>query len=178
MAIQRAIALDSKHGVSARFTNALASFDGKYKASDKAKGLDASYGITDKANAGWRGVNSYFEKALGTPTGQKLANFYTQGDKQVRDIHAEARRLADLKSGKQGGSGNTYEQNEKNMHSVAGTEKTTCTCGGNDGTCPCAEGKCACSGCSKSGLHGEHTATGPADKVAESSEVAPLGEKS
>ena len=84
-------------------------------------------------------MTSYFEKALGTPTGQKLASFYTQGDKQVRDIHAEARRLADLKAGK---------ANEKNMKDV-GDGKTTCTCGGNDGTCPCAEGKCACSGCSK-----------------------------
>ncbi|MCJ1259024.1 hypothetical protein MMC24_006858 [Lignoscripta atroalba] len=187
-AIQRAIALDSKHGVSSRFTNALSSFDAKYHASDKAKGIDASYGITDKANAGWRGLSSYFEKALGTPTGQKLATFYTQGDKQVRDIHAEARRLADLKSGKDGSSkqqsggtgamGGSYEQNEKNLHSVPGTEKTTCTCGGNDGTCPCAEGKCACSGCAKSGIHGDTTATGPADTVAASSEMAPLGEKS
>lgn len=99
-AIQNAIQLDNKHGVSSRFTNALQSFDAKYKASDRAKGIDASYGISDKANQGWRGINSYFEKALNTPTGQRLAAFYTQGDKQVRDIHTEARRLADLKSGK------------------------------------------------------------------------------
>lgn len=99
-ALQRALALDKKHGVSARFTNALAQFDSKYKATDKAKGLDASYGITDKAATGLNSLTSYFQKALGTPTGQKLAAFYTQGEKQVTDIHAEARRLADLKSGK------------------------------------------------------------------------------
>ncbi|KAF6230989.1 hypothetical protein HO173_010689 [Letharia columbiana] len=173
-AIQRAIALDNKHGVSNRFTNALTQFDAKYKATDRAKGLDQSYGITDKATAGWRGINSYFEKAMGTPTGQKLASFYTQSDKQVRDIHAEARRLADLKSGKGGGS---MEQNEKTMEHVPGTEKTTCQCGGDTGTCPCAEGKCACSGCSKAGIHGEKTATGPADVVADTSGVQPLGEK-
>ena len=173
-AIQRAIALDNKHGVSSRFTNALAQFDAKYKATDRAKGLDQSYGITDKATAGWRGIHSYFEKALGTPTGQKLASFYTQSDKQVRDIHAEARRLADLKSGKGGGS---MEQNEKTMEHVPGTEKTTCQCGGNTGTCPCAEGKCACSGCSKAEIHGEKTATGPSDIVADTSGVQPLGEK-
>ena len=114
-AIQRAIALDNKHGVSNRFTNALTQFDAKYKATDRAKGLDQSYGITDKATAGWRGINSYFEKAMGTPTGQRLATFYTQSDKQVRDIHAEARRLADLKSGK--GGGNT-EQNERTTEST------------------------------------------------------------
>lgn len=125
--------------MSSRFTNALSQFDAKFKATDKAKGLDASYGITDKATMGWRGLHSYFEKALGTPTGQKLASFYTKSDKQVRDIHAEARRLADLKAGK---------ANEKNMKD-AGDGKTTCNCGGDDGACPCAEGKCACNGCSK-----------------------------
>ena len=173
-AIQRAIALDNKHGVSSRFTNALANFDEKYKATDKAKGLDASYGISDKAATGWRGLSSYFEKALGTPTGQKLAAFYTSSDKQVRDIHTEARRLADLKAGKSSSGGGSKDQNEKTLQQVPGTEKTTCQCGGNTGTCPCAEGKCACSGCAKSGLQGERSATGPADSVAAQSGIAPL----
>ena len=168
-ALQKAIALDNKHGISARFTTALSQFDAKYKATDKAKGIDASYGLTDKATTGWKGLNSYFEKAIGTPTGQKLAAFYTQSDKQVRDIHAEARRLADLKGGK-------TDSNQPTP--VAGTDKTTCQCGGADGSCPCAEGKCACSGCGKSSMQGEgKTATGPADTVAASTGVAPLGEK-
>ena len=166
--------MDNKHGVSTRFTEALSKFDGKYKASDKAKALDAKFAISEKANMGWAGMNSYFEKAMGTPTGQKLANFYTQGDKQVRDIHAEALRLANLKSGK----GGSTEENEKTMKPVPGTEKTTCQCGGNTGTCPCSEGKCACSGCSKSSVAEEsHTATGPADEIAASSVVQPVGEK-
>ncbi|MCJ1409945.1 hypothetical protein MMC19_004029 [Ptychographa xylographoides] len=174
-AIQRAIALDQKHGVSTRFTNYLATVDSKYKATDKAKGIDSTYGITDKATTAWSGLNSYFEKALGTPTGQKLAGFYTMGDKQVRDIHAEARRLADIKSGKSSGSG-SMEENQKSMQSH-GSGKTTCQCGGNTGTCPCAEGKCDCSGCAKSGGMGEATATGKADVVADSTTMAPLGEK-
>ena len=178
-AIQNAIALDNKHGVSNRFTNALQSFDSKYQATDKARGLDQSYGVSQKADQTWRGINSYFEKALNTPTGQRLAAFYTQGEKQVRDIHAEARRLADLKSGKQsGGTGGSMVENEKTMEKVPGTEKTTCQCGGDTGTCPCAEGKCACSGCSKSNLAGgEKSATGPADTIAETANVQPLGEK-
>lgn len=177
-AIQRAIQLDNKHGVSNRFTNALTQFDQKYKATDRAKGIDANYGITEKASRGWAGLSSYFEKAVNTPTGQKLASFYTQSNKQVQDIHAEARRLADLKSGKVGGPGTSKEENEKTMERVPGTEKTTCKCGGDTGVCPCGEGTCACSGCEKSGLTGEQTATGPADKVAESTGVQPLGEKS
>ncbi|KAE8335303.1 hypothetical protein BDV24DRAFT_144222 [Aspergillus arachidicola] len=99
-AIQKAIALDQKHGFSNRFTSALSNFDQKYKATDRARGIDESYKISDKAATGWHGLHSYFEKALGTPSGQKLRDFYVQTDKQVRDIHAEARRLADLKSGK------------------------------------------------------------------------------
>lgn len=81
---------------------------------------------------------------MGTPTGQKLAHFYTQGDKQVRDIHAEARRLADLKGGK-GSEGGSAAENEKSDEPQV--------------------------------KEPEQSATGSADKIASSSEVAPLGEK-
>jgi hypothetical protein len=101
-AIQKAIALDQKHGFSTKFTSALSNFDKKFNATERAKGLDENYQITDKAATGWRGLNSYFEKALSHPSGQKLRDFYAQTDKQVRDIHNEARRLADLKQGKTG----------------------------------------------------------------------------
>ncbi|KLJ11840.1 hypothetical protein EMPG_13023, partial [Blastomyces silverae] len=93
-AIQQAISLDKKHGFSARFHTALNNFNAKFHATDKAKDIDTSYGISDKAASGLRGLGSYFEKALGTPTGQKVRDFYLQSDKQVRDIHNEARRLA------------------------------------------------------------------------------------
>ena len=139
-AIQNAIALDNKHGISNRFTAALTNFDSKYKATDKARAVDSSYGLTNKANQAWMGFNSYFEKALGTPTGQRVRDFYIQGDKQVRDIHAEARRLADLKAGK---SSNEPEK-------VEGTDKTVCKCGGSEGSCPCPPGHCACENCAKS----------------------------
>lgn len=99
-AVQRAISLDQKHGFSNRFTSALNNFDKKFQASDKARGLDQNYKLSDKAWGGWRGLNSYFEQAMGTPSGQKLRGFYSQTDKQVREVHNEARRLADLKSGK------------------------------------------------------------------------------
>jgi len=140
-AIQRAIALDNKHGISARFTSALAQFDSKYKATDNARAVDNKYGVTATASKGWAGMNSYFEKALGTPTGQKLRDFYVQGDKQVRDIHAEARRLADLKGGK------ATNETEK----VGETGQTVCKCGADTGKCPCEPGHCACNNCDKSG---------------------------
>jgi len=139
-AIQRAISLDNKHGFSARFTSALSQFDSKYKATDKARSVDTSYGISDKASAGWKGLSSYYEKAMGTPTGQRLRAFYVEGDKQVREVHAEARRLADLKSGK------------SETTPVAGTEgeKVTCKCDSKEGNCPCPPGHCACTNCAKS----------------------------
>lgn len=139
-AIERALALDQKHGVSTRFTKAITAFDSKYKAIDKAKGVDASYGVTNKAIDGWNTLHSYFEKALSTPTGQKLAALYTQGEKQVLDVHTEARRLADLK----GGKADSKAENEK------------------------AQGGASLGG---------HTATSNADKVAATSDLAPLGEK-
>ncbi|CAG8375739.1 unnamed protein product [Penicillium salamii] len=99
-AITRAIDLDQKHGFSKRFTTALGDFDKKFNATERAKGLDANYQISEKAATGWRGLGHYFEKAISHPSGQKLRGFYTQTDKQIRDIHNEARRLADLKQGK------------------------------------------------------------------------------
>lgn len=137
--INQAIAMDQKHGVSSRFTNALQSFDQKYKATDKAKSVDSKYGLTDRAVSAWNGLNSYFEKALDTPTGQRVRQYYVAGDKQVRDVHNEARRLADLKAGKT----NEPEQ-------VPGTDKTVCKCGGSEGVCGCAPGHCNCANCGKS----------------------------
>jgi hypothetical protein len=139
--IERALQLDKKHGVSQRFTNALSSFDQKYKATDTAKSVDTKYGVSDKATSVWGGLTSYFEKAIGTPTGQKIREFYIQGDKQVRDVHTEARRLADLKAGKH------YEP-----ESIPGTDKTVCKCGGEEGTCGCAPGHCNCARCGKSDI--------------------------
>lgn len=136
--VQRAIDLDSKHGFSSKFTAALQNFDSKYKATDKAKEMDNKYQVTNKAYSAWAGLNSYFEKALGTPTGQKVRDFYVQGDRQVRDVHSEARRLADLKAGK------------KEAHAVSGTDNTKCGCGGDRSVCGCADGHCNCANCPKS----------------------------
>ncbi|KAH8666523.1 hypothetical protein BX600DRAFT_435925 [Xylariales sp. PMI_506] len=103
-ALQRALDLDQKHGVTNKFLSTLQQFDTKYHATDRAKATDQSYGITKKATNIFNNFNSYFEKASNTPTGQKLVQFYTEGSRQVQDIHAEARRLAELKKEDHGGS--------------------------------------------------------------------------
>jgi len=95
--IERAIALDKQHGISSRFTSALKNFDTKYKATEKAQAADNKYAVSAKATAAWNGFASYFDQAVGTPTGQKLRGFYEEGNKQVMDVHNEARHLANLK---------------------------------------------------------------------------------
>jgi len=138
--VQRAIQMDQQHGVSQRFTKALQDFDSKYKASERAQAVDQKYGITQRANEGWRGLSSYFEKASNTPTGQRLRTFYEQGQKQVLDVHNEAKHLAGLKSGK--------SPEAMGMHNVD-SNRTKCNCGGGAEKCPCEPGTCACGSCAK-----------------------------
>lgn len=103
-ALQRAIELDHKHGMTSRFMTTLTNLDSKYHATDRAKSADQSYGVTQRATSVFNSLSSYFEKATNTPTGQKLVKFYTDGQRQAVDIHNEARRLAELKKEQHGGS--------------------------------------------------------------------------
>ena len=168
-AIERAITLDQQHGVSHRFMTALGTFDQKYKVVEKTQQVDHKYGVSTRAQQGWLGLSSYFEKAASTPTGQKLRDFYDKGQKQVMDVHNEAKHLASLKNGKDEGAaggaaasttpllgnaptsstGVTVEEAEMEKTMIDGKERTTCNCGGVDGKCPCEPGKCACQGCLK-----------------------------
>jgi hypothetical protein len=102
--LKKAIDLDEQHGVSSRFLNTLTNLDKKYHATDRAKTVDQSYGITQRASGLLSGISSYFEKAANTPTGHKIVQFYTNGQRQVADIHNEARRLAEMKKQENGGS--------------------------------------------------------------------------
>ncbi|KAK5118096.1 hypothetical protein LTR62_004142 [Meristemomyces frigidus] len=157
--VQRALAADQQHGISNRFMAALNQFDQKTKASERAAQVDKQYAVSARADQTWRGLTSYFEKATGTPTGQKVLAFYEQGQKQVLDVHNEAKRLAQLKAGdnpqsifKGGNEKSTMpsaEEAEMEKVEIGGKEKTKCNCGGVDGKCPCEPGMCACSGCSK-----------------------------
>ncbi|KAI9659937.1 MAG: hypothetical protein M1821_001289 [Bathelium mastoideum] len=127
-AIERAIALDRQHGISNRFTKALQDFDQRTKATQTAQAMDAKYGVSGRADAAWRGMTSYFDKALGTPTGQRLRQFYEQGNKNVMDVHNEARHLANLKSGR-GQPQEVPETNRTELESNLGAsdEKTEAT---------------------------------------------------
>lgn len=103
-AIQSAIELDHKHGVSTRFFGTLQKLDEKYHATDRAKATDQNYGLSARANNLYSSLGSYFEAAANHPTGKRIAQFYSDSSKQVQEVHSEARRLADLKTEEHGGS--------------------------------------------------------------------------
>jgi len=121
-AIDRALKLDQQHGISTRFTNALQQFDQRFKATETAQGLDQKYNITERAQQGFSSLYSYFDKAQGTPTGQRLRSFYDVGQKQVLDVHNEARHLASLKQNKQSPSAGEQASQAANTVSEKASE--------------------------------------------------------
>jgi hypothetical protein len=146
-AIEAALAADKQHGYSTKFTQVLQNLDSKTQATQKAQTVDNKLGLTQKAYAGWNTLNSYFDKAVNTPTGQKLRAFYDQGNKTVLDVHNEARHLADLKKKEQG-------KDTTGVHHLPepDSDKTTCNCQADSGNCGCSEKECVCSGCGKNDL--------------------------
>jgi len=127
--LQKALDLDDKHGITTKFSTYLTQLDAKLHATDKARAVDNTYKVSDKGAQAYNVLGRYFESAINTPTGKKVRSFYDTGSKQVLDIHAEARRLADLR------------------------KPANCTCGGAEGKCQCPDGKCTCESCAKPGPH-------------------------
>ncbi|KAI0078238.1 hypothetical protein K474DRAFT_1660690 [Panus rudis PR-1116 ss-1] len=115
--LQRAIEYDTKQGISTRFLSYIQELDKKIgqkavgpdqtvsgklqeavaQAQAQAKAVDEQKGLTAKAA-------DYYTRALSSPFGQKVKQFYTTTSKQVLDIHEEALRIANLHH-KYGGSG-------------------------------------------------------------------------
>jgi len=108
--IEKAIDFDQKQGISSRFLNFFNSLDQKAGAKLVGEDKTVSGKVTEQAQAVLaktkevdqnRGVSStfdnYYRKALGTSVGQRVHSFYTTTQKQVLDVHEEARRIADEK---------------------------------------------------------------------------------
>ena len=53
----------------------------------KTKEVDTNRGISSK-------FHEYYQKSAGTPLGQRFVKFYTDTQKQVLDVHEEAKRIA------------------------------------------------------------------------------------
>jgi hypothetical protein len=98
-ALQTAIDYDHRTGLSKRFYGVLNTALGKAQGVDQKLGvtsraatIDTKYGVQEKAKSTASGFMTYFENALGTPTGKKVRAFYDDRRKDALDIHAEARR--------------------------------------------------------------------------------------
>ncbi|KAK1925613.1 hypothetical protein DB88DRAFT_484502 [Papiliotrema laurentii] len=118
--IQRAIDLDQKQGISTRFLDFFHSLDKSVGAKVVGEDKTVSEKINEHAAAVVgkarevdqnRGVSAkfsdYYHKVLGTPIGQRVHSFYTTTQKQVLDVHEEARRIADEKKAAQAAAGTT-----------------------------------------------------------------------
>jgi len=111
--LKRAIEIDNTQGISKRFLNYFHHLDksvghhtlgpgqtisGQFQAglgaaTQHARGLDAQGGYS-------KGANEYYLKAISSPLGQQVRNFYTTTSKQILDIHEEARRISSQQKGK------------------------------------------------------------------------------
>ena len=102
--LQKAIEVDRSQGISVRFTNllnnTLKTLDEKTHASERAQTMDSTYHLSEKAENGRNMLTRYFEKALETAPGQRIRQFYESSEKQVVEIHQEAKRLAEMKKEK------------------------------------------------------------------------------
>ncbi|KAF7297696.1 RRM domain-containing protein [Mycena kentingensis (nom. inval.)] len=116
--LKRAIEIDTAQGISKRFLAYLNSVDttvgaktlGEGKtlsgkatetfsaATQQAKAIDEQKGITKTAGDYF---HQYYTKALASPFGAKVRDFYTNASKQVVDIHDEAKRIQAEKAGTQ-----------------------------------------------------------------------------
>ena len=122
-ALQRAIDYDHQTGISQRFYNLLNNaigtvqgVDQKLGVTQRAVAVDEKYSIQERAKSTASGLMRYFENALDTPTGKKVRTFYDDRRKDVLQIHAEARRLADERKQPQGDTTTTTD--------VSGTQTT------------------------------------------------------
>ncbi|KAI0317651.1 hypothetical protein OF83DRAFT_1171814 [Amylostereum chailletii] len=106
--LQRAIQLDSEKGISKRFLDYFQTIDTSLgakalgpdqtisgKVSSTILGAHKSAKSIDEQKGYSKSASDYYTKALSSPLGQRVRQFYTTTSKQILDIHEEARRLAD-----------------------------------------------------------------------------------
>ncbi|KAF5361016.1 hypothetical protein D9756_004837 [Leucocoprinus leucothites] len=111
--LERAIEMDRKQGISAKFLQYFHQLDeglGKRAFGPDAKVTTAVQSkvdeqikqakAIDEAKGFSRVAHGYYERAIASPLGQRVLQFYTDTSKQVHDIHEEARRIAQADKGK------------------------------------------------------------------------------
>ena len=106
--IDRAITIDKEQGISNKFKTFLSDLDSKYlhtqdpdsntsKNINKAQYLLNSFASSVAKLPYLQKLQHYFDKASAHPYGIKISQFYEQVAREVKDVHAEATRLYNLK---------------------------------------------------------------------------------
>ncbi|KAG0704783.1 hypothetical protein DFH29DRAFT_981276 [Suillus ampliporus] len=106
--LQRAIELDNKQGISKRFLDYMHNLDTSVgqralgpdrtvsgKVQSTLKGAHTRAMTIDEQKGYSKVAHEYYLKAISSPFGKSVLDFYTNTSKQVRDIHEEARRMVD-----------------------------------------------------------------------------------
>lgn len=134
-AAQKSLEFDNNTGISATFKNFFgtvqkktAELDQQYHVSEKVKEVDGKYKVSETTNTTTKNiqnsVSSFFTQVANHPYAQKAQSYLAAPLGSVQDIHAEARRLANVR---QGGSAD-YAPGDVIHESNAATsevEKTT-----------------------------------------------------
>ncbi|KAG1743243.1 uncharacterized protein EDB91DRAFT_1126487 [Suillus paluster] len=118
--LQRAIEVDHKHGISKRFIDYMHGLDKSVgqkalgpdqtvsgKVHSTLKGAHTRAMTIDEQKGYSKAAHEYYSKAISSPFGKSVLEFYTTTSKQVLDIHEEARRMVDQQSGTASTPGNT-----------------------------------------------------------------------
>lgn len=120
--LQRAIEIDNKQGISKRFLDYMRGLDTTVgqkalgpdqtmsgKVQSTLKGAHTRAKTIDEQKGYSKVAHEYYSKAISSPFGKSVLEFYTTTSKQVRDIHEEARRMADQQTAASLSAGNTAQ---------------------------------------------------------------------
>ncbi|KAG7701832.1 hypothetical protein KL910_000288 [Ogataea haglerorum] len=99
--VQKAVEFDQKNGISSNFKQFLSNLDAKYHIHDKNQQLldqaNSQLGLDSKIAIGRTKLDSYFDKFKNDKLGSRIHKFYTEVASDAKQVHEEAKRLAELK---------------------------------------------------------------------------------
>ncbi|KAH3661909.1 hypothetical protein OGAPHI_006088 [Ogataea philodendri] len=99
--VQKAVEFDQKNGISSNFKQFLGNLDSKYHIQDKNQQLyqqaNSQLGLDDKFARGRTKLDTYFDKFKNDKYGSRIHRFYTDVTSDAKQVHEEAKRLAEFK---------------------------------------------------------------------------------
>lgn len=120
--INKAVQFDQKNGISKNFTNFLTGLDKKYHIQEKNQEINTqanstftdlynkantNFDLENKLNTSRSTLDSYYDKFKNDKIGSKIHQFYTDVATDAKQVHEEAKRLAEAKKQQQAQGGET-----------------------------------------------------------------------